>query len=337
MEGFSPRQFMDGLQGAEIVHIQCSACHQTGEGIEVPCHRVLDTRLFASAMAEGTRTFVLHGLSECGGCPKGDAAGHLAETRERLSQWFGAQAVPQLVAAPAAHGRQTEKEPPETARRMSRRGWFRLLGARAAEAGSTLISPAVQPGGPSQEAGRVRAELEGQRPAEYQALFSSRVAGLPWTGDMLPWRGRSILEWCTACLACARRCPTGALRAEEEGRRRTISFEPALCTDCGLCERLCPEGAVAVEPPTSTQALISPRRTLVQRVAAECLGCGQAFWPRNAAERHCPVCSDEEAMLASWMHQAAADADGKEPCRGPSVAWSRNAARGLGRDRGRAG
>jgi Na+-translocating ferredoxin:NAD+ oxidoreductase RNF subunit RnfB len=56
---------------------------------------------------------------------------------------------------------------------------------------------------------------------------------------------------CVACLACARTCPTRAIRVREGPAR--ISYE--LCIDCGACVRACQHGAAraATTPPSDLQ------------------------------------------------------------------------------------
>ncbi len=52
---------------------------------------------------------------------------------------------------------------------------------------------------------------------------------------------------CTACDACARSCPTGAIHvAEPAPGRKTLSLSYAACIQCRACVAECPEQAVSV-------------------------------------------------------------------------------------------
>src|SRR3972149_6376749 len=52
---------------------------------------------------------------------------------------------------------------------------------------------------------------------------------------------------CTACEACAKSCPTGAIHTEAPAPdRRTLSLSYASCIQCRDCVAGCPEQAVSI-------------------------------------------------------------------------------------------
>lgn len=52
---------------------------------------------------------------------------------------------------------------------------------------------------------------------------------------------------CTACDACARACPTGAIHISSPAAgRKILTLSHAACIQCGACVQQCPERAVAV-------------------------------------------------------------------------------------------
>ena len=51
-----------------------------------------------------------------------------------------------------------------------------------------------------------------------------------------------IIESCTGCTACEKRCPTSAISGE---RKQLFVIDPALCIDCGACGVVCPEAAIS--------------------------------------------------------------------------------------------
>ena len=110
----------------------------------------------------------------------------------------------------------------------------------------------------------------------------------------MPFR---ILDSCTGCTACARRCPTDAIH----GRRGEVFvIEASLCVDCGACGVICPveailDGAGKVQP-----MLKRTQRPLAVVDAEACTGCdlctARCPWDclrlvpfRGAAESHFQV------------------------------------------------
>jgi ferredoxin len=55
-----------------------------------------------------------------------------------------------------------------------------------------------------------------------------------------------ITSACSACGACARACPTGALALELTDEDYRLLFEPAACNGCGVCTHVCAEEAISI-------------------------------------------------------------------------------------------
>ena len=69
---------------------------------------------------------------------------------------------------------------------------------------------------------------------------------------------------CTACDACARSCPTGAIRTEATAKdRKTLSLSYAACIQCRECVTACPEEAVTVS--TGVEVAAHTREQLARR------------------------------------------------------------------------
>jgi Ni,Fe-hydrogenase III small subunit/formate hydrogenlyase subunit 6/NADH:ubiquinone oxidoreductase subunit I len=69
---------------------------------------------------------------------------------------------------------------------------------------------------------------------------------------------------CTACDACARSCPTGAIRTEAVAAdRKTLSLSYAACIQCRECVTGCPEEAVTVS--TGVEVAAHTREQLARR------------------------------------------------------------------------
>jgi Ni,Fe-hydrogenase III small subunit/Pyruvate/2-oxoacid:ferredoxin oxidoreductase delta subunit len=69
---------------------------------------------------------------------------------------------------------------------------------------------------------------------------------------------------CTACDACARSCPTGAIRTEALAKdRKALSLSYAACIQCRECVTGCPEEAVTVS--TGVEVAAHTREQLARR------------------------------------------------------------------------
>lgn len=97
---------------------------------------------------------------------------------------------------------------------------------------------------------------------------------------------------CTACGACARACPTGALIFErnEEKTRFGLAFNPRLCIGCGLCAHACAPGALAVHPEPAFAAVFGAQTVILQSgELVKCIRCSARMVKRGDAQL-CPVC-----------------------------------------------
>lgn len=301
LTGFVPERFLQALGGAQEVHLHCSASADGGGGVVIPCHQMLDARLLAAALADGTQRFVLHGLSGCGQCPKGNAVEHVRDVDAILREWFGARA-PQLEQAQPGEHRVAGTCRHEDQVHVSRRSFLRLAGARAVTGAAAWLLPVAEEEEAAEDPPFYQAVGEIQRPVAYQAMLAARVTQLPWvTGCPRPWRRRTLADECSACLVCAQRCPTGALQAAEDEEGRTISFQTALCTDCGLCEQLCPERAVRPQPVLNVNEITAPRTLLMHRAMYRCSGCGNPFLPTTPRAELCHVCQNEQELDDEWL------------------------------------
>lgn len=69
---------------------------------------------------------------------------------------------------------------------------------------------------------------------------------------------------CTACEACARSCPTGAIQTEAKAKDlKTLSLSYAACIQCRECVTECPEDAVTVS--TGVEVAAHTREQLARR------------------------------------------------------------------------
>src|SRR5258706_4219893 len=51
----------------------------------------------------------------------------------------------------------------------------------------------------------------------------------------------TIIDSCTGCTACEKRCPTAAIHGV---KKEMFYIDPELCIDCGACGVVCPDDAI---------------------------------------------------------------------------------------------
>lgn len=167
---------------------------------------------------------------------------------------------------------------------LSRRDLFRMA---SRESQSTLVS-ALNP-----------AERDGQVIQRDRLRLLAAVEHLPspQSPEQASLRGLNfatlaVSDDCTACGACARTCPTGALIFERdtEKTRFTLAFDPLLCTGCELCTRACAPDALRVTSAVEFTAVFGRRSVVLQSgELVKCMRCGARMVKRGNAQR-CPIC-----------------------------------------------
>ena len=128
-----------------------------------------------------------------------------------------------------------------------------------------------------------------------QIALLREVAGR--TASALPKGASPSVSIGDACLhhgSCVAVCPTGALRAYEDGARAGVEFHASACIGCGVCSVVCPERALALasdEGPASDAVRILSRHE--QRA---CERCDNEFAVRGDEEL-CPSCRKDTGLF----------------------------------------
>ncbi|ABM80611.1 4Fe-4S binding protein [Hyperthermus butylicus] len=91
-------------------------------------------------------------------------------------------------------------------------------------------------------------------------------------------------ERCTLCGACAKECPTGALKLREEAEGSALLFLHDRCIACGWCREVCPEDAITVKRAINP-AIIDSLVSLVAGEELRCIVCGNPVGPTRMVEK----------------------------------------------------
>lgn len=203
------------------------------------CLAALGPSTYAALAALGVTQVDVY-LDACEACPLAPARASIERTLEKaraaLRPWLAADQIAAITDLSAASGEPwtiyLAGEPPVARRRL-----LKPFAASDADAAVDALSVnAID-----------RAEPK-RLPAERLRLLRA-LAQLPLAGQMLcpaPLGGQIFLrigadEGCTACGACAKVCPTGAIALDVDDETQTfrLSHLSAACTGCEACLHVC--------------------------------------------------------------------------------------------------
>ena len=80
----------------------------------------------------------------------------------------------------------------------------------------------------------------------------------------------TIIDSCTGCSACERRCPTAAIHGV---KKEMYYIDANLCIDCGACGAVCPDEAITDNYGVITQQLKAQERPKAFVQLEKCVGC----------------------------------------------------------------
>ncbi|MDD5241833.1 MAG: 4Fe-4S binding protein [Sulfuricella sp.] len=275
------------------------ACAPSGiKGDEiVPCLGGLDAAMLAYLAGRGVAV-TLAGAHHCTECPHG------AQGEARLG--FSLNAVEVLrgivgndkwaeISVPEG----SETEAGKAGHNSSRRHLFRRFVGRGADQMMRPISAteqqpvplkAIRFDAPFSTAGRellqilFEAKQEERLPLPaHPALFVARV---------------DIRPGCTACEACARACPTGAMQIRESATAWELGFQFSRCVSCGVCVEVCQPRVLHFQDEMKNLAKASSPVTLHALGKQRCARCDRFFISPAPAET-CPICEGDDADFAS--------------------------------------
>jgi ferredoxin len=167
---------------------------------------------------------------------------------------------------------------------VSRRDLFRVM----ARQGSTMMARAMESAAAATEKGpgRDRQRMIGavQHLPAWQSPAQADLKGLRFAGAI-------VADTCTACGACAKACPTGALEftKADDGGSYILKFNARKCIDCGFCTRVCMPKAIQKAPADFSSVFASESVTLREGKLVRCANCGAPVAERPDTKL-CPIC-----------------------------------------------
>ena len=171
------------------------------------------------------------------------------------------------------------KNPP-----LSRRDLFRLM----ARQGQIAMARAMEngAGSPNHQPGRDRLRLLAAIPH-----LGAPLAEVDLTG--LEFAALTISDACTACGACGKACPTGAILFEKNEGEMTfaISFTAQQCIACDLCDRVCLPDAITINRMPDFEQIFGVKEPvrLASGELVRCERCKTLISERNGVKL-CPLC-----------------------------------------------
>lgn len=167
---------------------------------------------------------------------------------------------------------------------LSRRDLFRVM----ARQGSTMMARAMEGSAAATEKapGRDRQRMLGavQHMPGWESPAQANLDGLRFAGA-------SVADTCTACGACAKACPTGALEFTKagDGESYILKFTARKCIDCGFCTRVCMPKAIQKAPADFSTVFAAETVTLREGKLVRCANCGAPVAERPGTKL-CPIC-----------------------------------------------
>ena len=273
------------------------ACSPSGQEADamVPCLGALDAATLGYLAKRGIPV-ELRGRSHCAQCIHGgkgpeqlDVALDAVQSLQTASgeEWAAitvtddhrpAQAQPQ-------HGRR------QLFRRLVGRGIDEALAATRDRHEAPVPERAIRAGAPLVTEQRELLQIVCKRRGD-NAFSIEAHAGLP----LMQLR---MDEGCTACEACFRVCPTGALEIEETSFSWALAFKADRCVGCGVCMEVCQPGALQAQEEIDARPTPAAIR-LEKRAKQRCARCDRFFVSSEASET-CPVCLDDEQAFSAIL------------------------------------
>jgi ferredoxin len=276
----------------QVVELVCGLHPQPGTGLDADaiglrihgCLSGLGLGAYLALSALGLKRLIVR-ADACRSCKwcslDREIHRQTARANEILSAWVSGGSVVSTneVTSPVERALWDVKNPP-----LSRRDLFRMI----ARQGQVAMARAMERGaaGSSHQPGRDRLRL----------LAAIPHLGAPETEVEVHGLGFAVLaisDTCTACGACGKACPTGALRYEKNEKEMafTIAFSARLCIACEICDHVCLPDAITMNRVPDFNQIFDAKDPVILASGqlVRCERCKTLMSERNGTKL-CPLC-----------------------------------------------
>ena len=298
-ESFKPIDLLRQAIKQTTFSIACAPSGLTADAI-VPCLGAIDPGMVAY-LGKRRIPLTLLGSGHCGECAHGTKgaaqlalnleAAALLRTAGAGTEWAEV-CIPDTT--PQAGLRKTDSANPS-----SRRQLFRRLLGRGVDA---VVNAAVAPVAPvpiPEKAIRAGAYLSTEQRELLQIVCERKdddAFTIGWH-EALPLMQLALQQGCTACEACFRACPTGAIQIVENPADWALTFQTDRCVACEVCLEVCQPRVLDAAASFDARPE-QPAKVLHNLVKQRCKRCDR-FFVSPTPEETCKICSDDEDAFAS--------------------------------------
>lgn len=255
---------------------------QFEEAVRVPCLGDLEPALLGALAQQGVAV-TLYGADRCAECANAPQGGARVEAVMAVMSEL-AETAPEKWITPLLESGSEKSQHSAERRQLFRRFTNRAVESiRSVEGLVSVPESAIRAAAHFIPPRRRLAESLLQRvsPPTEDALLPALFA----LADIEAVNGQ-----CTGCDACARVCPTGALKVSEVETQWALQFQVGQCVGCGVCIEACGAGALSLQ--SRWRAEDEQPIVLHELHRYRCQVCGRYFV--GLAAENCPVCQDDQ-------------------------------------------
>jgi ferredoxin len=287
------------VREGSLVEFSCSLFPEEKGGFRVPCLGYLDAAVLTGAIVRGSQAVRLN-IAQCKKCRFAVGLRAAAKSLRQANRILAIFGIPKKISASA---KETSSDYNlRESELYSRRELFSYLRRKT----GNRVAAAIEAANSDRAmAAKTTVTLEPRLPKKRSLLLEHiKKLGQPVVGqvraDDLPFAGIEISDRCNGCGTCVTFCPTGALRAGDQGNRQVIDFSSGYCLACGLCSDVCPEDAITYSVWLNPSDLVTDsRKILATHRKSVCAQCRQTY-VAVSGNKFCPNC-EKKRGLEEWL------------------------------------
>ncbi len=299
LSGLSYESLLADVRGASVIEFTCSQWQQGQDSLKVPCLGYLSESVLVGCIGCGAQAVTLN-ITPCKECNHALGLRVAANSLKQANRILALSGITKRISA-------ATKEPnggygPAESGFSSRREFFSYLKEWAQSVETSVIDSA---GGDRERSAKTKVTFEPRLPRKRSLLLEYiKALGPPLSdrvkADGLPFARVEISDCCNGCGMCTTFCPTGALRAYNQGGRQVIDFNLGYCLACNLCLEICPEGAIAYASHVNPNDLATTAgMILIEHGKSSCRQCGQSYIAESGSDL-CLNCRKKK-NLEEWL------------------------------------